>query len=114
MDLDLKSALKSDEKLIKDQLGVKEDYQKVSQVAGELQGKVHNLQEEVKEMKLKIELAVKAKDQAEIELEQLKSDLDSAGIPKCPICAKWFPTTEVIKRHIESRHEEQIHTVCSS
>ena len=63
MDLDLKSALKSNEKLIK--------------------------------------------DMAEIELEQLKSDLDSVGIPKCPICATWFPNTEVIKRHIGSIHEGQ-------
>ena len=31
LDLDLKSTLKSNEKLVKDQLGVKEDYQKVTQ-----------------------------------------------------------------------------------
>ena len=66
LDMDLKSALKSNEKFIKENLGVKEDYQKVSEVAGELQGKVHNLQEEVKEIKLKIELDIKAKDKAEI------------------------------------------------
>ena len=108
-DLDLypKSALKSNEKLIKDQLGIKLDYQKVAKVAGELQGNVHNLQEEVKEMKLKIDLDVKSKVKAEVEKEKWKNEIDSVGIPKCPICAKWFPNAEVIKRHIGSIHEGQ-------
>ena len=74
LDLDLKSAQKSNEKLIKDQLVIKEDYEKVAQVAGALQNKVHNLEEEVKEMKVKLDLDIKAKDKAEIELETLKSD----------------------------------------
>ena len=96
LDMDLKSALKANEKLIKEQLGVKEDYEKVAKVAGELQAKVHTLEEEVKEMKIKTELDIKAKDVAEIKLEELKADLDSEGIPKCPICTKWFPNIEII------------------
>ena len=56
LDLDLKSALKSNEKLVKDQLGVQEDYQKVTQVAGELQSTVHNFEEEITEMKVKMNL----------------------------------------------------------
>ena len=56
---------------------------KIAQVAGALQNKVHNLEEEVKVMKVKLDLDIKAKDKAEIELETLKSDLDNEGIPKC-------------------------------
>ena len=37
LDLDLKSAQKSNEKLIKEQIGIKEDYEKVAKVAGALQ-----------------------------------------------------------------------------
>ena len=104
LDLDLKSALKSNEKLVKDQLGVKEDYQKVTHVAGELQNRVHNLEEEIKEMKVKMELDIQAKDKAEIELETLKADLDQEGIPKCPICRKWFPNIDVITGHMDIVH----------
>ena len=104
LDLDLKSALKANEKLVKDQLGVKEDYQKVTLVAGELQNRVHNLEEEIKEMKVKMELDIQAKDKAEIELETLKSDLDQEGIPKCPICRKWFPNIDVITDHMDIVH----------
>lgn len=107
LDLDLKSAQKSNEKLVKDQLIMKEDYEKVAQAAGALQGRVHNLEEEVKEMMLKMELDIKAKDKAEIALEVLITYLDNEGIPKCHICSKWFPNTEAIKGHMDVQHEGQ-------
>ena len=74
LDLDLKSAQKSNEKIVKEQLNFQEDYQKVTKVAVEPQNQVHNLEEEVKEMKVKMDLDIKAKDKAEIELETLKAD----------------------------------------
>ena len=73
-------------------------------VAGELQNRVHNLEEEIQEMKTKMDLDIQAKDRAEIELETLKSDLDREGIPKCPICRKWFPNVETIRGHIDIIH----------
>ena len=105
LDLDLKSAQRSNEKLIKDQISMQEDYHKVSKAAGALQSRVHILEEEVSEMKLKMELDIKAKDKAEIALEVLKAELDNEGIPKCPICSKWFPNTEAIKGHMDIQHD---------
>ena len=55
-------------------------------------------------MKIKMDLDIKAKDKAEFELETLKADLDLEGIPKCPICGKWFPNNDVIKGHMDIVH----------
>ena len=55
-------------------------------------------------MKTKADLDIKAKDVAEIKLEELKADLDREGIPKCPICTKWFPNIDVIRGHIDIIH----------
>ena len=64
--MDLKQALKSNEKLFKDKLGMEEDYKKVSTAAGQLQQEVHVLEEEVKEMKVKVELDNDEKEKAQI------------------------------------------------
>ena len=95
-------------KIVKEQLTFQEDYKKVTKVAGVLQNQVHNLKEEVKEMKIKMDLDIKAKDKAEFELETLKADLDLEGIPKCPICGKWFPNNDVIKGHMDKN--DQMHS----
>ena len=58
-------------------------------------------------MMLKMDLDIKAKDKAEIALEVLKAELDKEGIPKCPVCSKWFPNTEAIKGHMDIQHEGQ-------
>ena len=106
LDIDLKSALKSNEKLLKDRLNVEEDYKKVTAAAGHLQQKVHTLEEEVKEMKLKSDLDSKEKEKAQIALEELQLQLDQEGVPMCPICNKRFPTSDVLQGHIDIVHHE--------
>ena len=64
IDLDLKSALKANEKLIKEKLFVQEDYDKCARAAGHLQERVHTLGEEVKEVNQRSELDKKEKEQA--------------------------------------------------
>ena len=101
IDLDLKQALKSNEKHVKDRLGMEEDYQKVPSAAGGLQQKVHVLEEELKEMKVKVKLDNDEKEKALIAYEELQSALDQEGIPKCPICSRRFPNVDVLTGHID-------------
>ena len=106
LDLDLKQALKSNEKFIKENQGIKEDYTKVTKVAGQLQQRVYTLEEEVKEMKLKVELDHNEKEKALIDFEELQQALDQEGIPQCPICNRRFTTIDVLQGHMDINHEE--------
>ena len=109
LDLDLKSAQKSNERLVKEKLGVQEDYTKVAAAAGHLQQRVHTLEEEIKELKIKADLDKDEKERAEIKAEKLMQELDQEGIPKCPVCDKRFPNTEVLQGHIDISHEGHKH-----
>ena len=102
--MDLKQALKSNEKLFKDKLGMEEDYKKVSTAAGQLQQEVHVLEEEVKDMKVKVELDNDEKEKAQIAHEELQKALDEEGVPKCPICSRRFPNIDVLSGHMDIKH----------
>ena len=109
LDLDLKLAQKSNESLLKEMLGLQEDYKKVSSAAGHLQQKVHTQEEEIKELKIKIDLDVDEKEEAKIKIEKMMQELDQEGIPKCPVCDKRFPNTEILQGHIDINHEGHRH-----
>ena len=106
LDLDLKQALKSNEKLVKDKLGMEEDYKKVTSTAGHLQEKVYALEEEVKEMKLKVELDNEEKEKALFANEELQRALDQEGVPKRPLCNCRFPTIDVLGGHMDLQHQD--------
>ena len=72
LDMDLKSALKANEKIIKEQLGIKEDYEKVTKVAGALQARVHTLEEEMTEMKINQTWTLERKMRLRSSLRNLK------------------------------------------
>ena len=83
---------------------MEEDYQKVTSTAGHLQEKVYALEEEVKEMRLKVDLDNEEKEKALIAFEELQRSLDQEGIPKCPLCNRRFPTIDVLEGHMGIVH----------
>ena len=109
LDLDLKSAQKSNERLVKEKFGVQEDYVKVAAAASQLQLRVHTLEEENKELKIKADLDNDEKEKLEIAAEKLMKELDEEGIPKCPVCTRRFPNSEVLQGHIDISHEDHKH-----
>ena len=104
LDIDLKQVHKANEKLLKEKLITEEDYQKVATAAGELQTRVHNLEEEIKEIKLKADLDNEEKEKVKFTLEKLQAELNQEGIPMCPLCNKRFPTIDVLEGHIDINH----------
>ena len=85
---------------------MEEDYQRVTAAAGHLQQKVHNLEEEIREMKLKADIDNTEKEKAEIKYEELQMALDQEGVPQCPICNKRFTNIDVLKGHMDIIHPE--------
>ena len=114
LNLDLLQAQTRNEKLVKEKLGIQEDYASVAKAAGHLQQKVHTLEEELKELKLKSDLDMEEKDKSDIALENLQRDLDLEAIPKCPICSRRFPNTDILKGHIDITHEGHGKTECEN
>ena len=104
IDLDLKSALKANEKLIKEKLNIQEDYGKCTVAAGHLQDRVHTLEEEIKEVKLTSELDKREKEQSDNALISLNTALDQEDIPKCTVCQRRFQNIENVNSHMNSKH----------
>ena len=85
---------------------MEEDYQKVTSTAGHLQQKVYTLEEEVKEMNMKVELDNEEKEKALIAKEELERALNQEGVPKCPVCNRRFPSIDVLRGHMDIKHPD--------